>query len=41
MNGDNGIILTMLLGTTEEFFTKLNSLSDNETLPVMNLVVPR
>jgi hypothetical protein len=39
MNGDNGIILTMLPGTTEEFFTKLNSLSDNETLPVLNLVV--
>ncbi len=39
MNGDNGIILTMLPGTTEEFFTKLNSLSNNETLPVMNLVV--
>jgi hypothetical protein len=39
MNGDNGIILTLLPGTTEEFFTKLNSLSDNETLPVMNLVV--
>jgi hypothetical protein len=39
MNGDNGIILTMLPGTTEEFFTKLNSLSSNETLPVMNLVV--
>ena len=39
MNGDNGIILTMLPGTTEEFFTELNSLSNNETLPVMNLVV--
>jgi hypothetical protein len=39
MNGDNGIILTMLPGTTEEFFTKLNSLSNNETLPIMNLVV--
>ena len=39
MNGDNGIILTMLPGTTEEFFTKLNSLPYNETLPVMNLVV--
>jgi len=39
MNGDNGIILTMLPGTTEEFFTRLNSLSNNETLPVMNLVV--
>jgi len=39
MNGDNGIILTMLPGTTEEFFTKLNSLSNNETLPVMNLIV--
>jgi hypothetical protein len=39
MNGDNGIILTLLPGTTEEFFTKLNSLSSNETLPVMNLVV--
>ena len=39
MNGDNGVILTMLPGTTEEFFTKLNSLSNNETLPVMNLVV--
>jgi hypothetical protein len=39
MNGDNGIILTMLPGTTEEFFAKLNSLSSNETLPVMNLVV--
>jgi hypothetical protein len=39
MNGDNGIILTLLPGTTEEFFTKLNSLSDNETLPVINLVV--
>jgi hypothetical protein len=39
MNGDNGIILTLLPGTTEEFFTKLNSLSDNEILPVMNLVV--
>ncbi|CAN5889661.1 hypothetical protein BH23THE1_BH23THE1_19590 [soil metagenome] len=39
MNGDDGIILTMLPGTTEEFFTKLNSLSNNETLPVMNLIV--
>lgn len=39
MNGDNGIILTMLPGTTEEFFTKLNSLANNETLPIMNLVV--
>ena len=39
MNGDNGIILTLLPGTTEEFFTMLNSQSDNETLPVMNLVV--
>ncbi len=39
MNGDNGIILTMLPATTEEFFTKLNSLSNNETLPLMNLVV--
>jgi len=39
MNGDNGIILTLLPGTTEEFFTKLNSLPHNETLPVMNLVV--
>ena len=39
MNGDNGIILTMHPGTTEEFFTKLNSLSNNETLPIMNLVV--
>ena len=39
MNGDNGIILTMLPVTTEEFFTKLNSLSNNETLPVMSLVV--
>lgn len=39
MNGDNGIVLTMLPGTTEEFFTKLNSLSNNETLPVMNLIV--
>jgi len=39
MNGDRGIILTILPGTTEEFFTKLNSLSKNETLPIMNLVV--
>ena len=39
MNGDNGIILTMLPATTKEFFTKLNSLSNNETLPLMNLVV--
>ena len=39
MNGDKGIILTMLPGTTEEFFTNLNSLSNNETLPIMNLVV--
>jgi hypothetical protein len=39
MNGDNGIVLTMLPATTEEFFTKLNSLSNNETLPVMNLIV--
>lgn len=39
MNGENGIILTMLPATTEEFFTKLNSLSNNETLPVMNLIV--
>ena len=39
MNGDKGIILTMLPGTTEEFFTKLNSLPNNETLPIMNLVV--
>ena len=39
MNGDKGIILTILPGTTEEFFTKLNSLPNNETLPIMNLVV--
>ena len=39
MNGDNGIVLTLLPGTTEEFFTNLNSLSNNETMPVMNLVV--
>lgn len=39
MNGDNGIILTMLPGTTQEFFNKLRSLSNNETLPVMNLIV--
>ncbi len=39
MNGDNGIVLTLLPGTTEEFFTKLNSLSNNETMPVMNLVI--
>jgi hypothetical protein len=39
MYGINGIILTMHPGTTEEFFTKLNSLSNNETLPVINLVV--
>jgi hypothetical protein len=39
MNGDNGIILTMLPGTTEEFFTKLNTLSNDETLPVINLVI--
>jgi hypothetical protein len=39
MNGDKGITLTMLPGTTEEFFTKLNSLPNNETLPIMNLVV--
>ncbi len=39
MNGDKGIILTMLPGTTEEFFTKLNLLPNNETLPIMNLVV--
>ena len=39
MNGDNGIVLTILPGTTEEFFTNLNSLSNNETLPIMNLVV--
>ncbi len=39
MNGDYGIILTMLPGTTEEFFTKLNTLSNDETLPIINLVV--
>ncbi|CAN5871010.1 hypothetical protein BH23THE1_BH23THE1_27580 [soil metagenome] len=39
MNGDNGIIITIHPGTTEEFFTKLNFLSGNETLPVMSLVV--
>lgn len=39
MNGDNGIILTMHPGTNEEFFTKLNSLSNNETLPIMSMVV--
>ncbi|HKR73794.1 MAG TPA: hypothetical protein VJR94_06745 [Candidatus Nitrosocosmicus sp.] len=39
MNGDKGIILTILPGTTEEFFTRLNSLPNNETLPIMNLVV--
>lgn len=39
MNGDKGIILTILPGTNEEFFTKLNSLPNNETLPIMNLVV--
>ena len=39
MNGDNGIVLTLLPGTTEEFFTNLNSLSNNETRAVMHLVV--
>lgn len=39
MNGDNGIVLTMIPGTTEEFFTRLNTLPDNETLPILNLVV--
>lgn len=39
MNGDRGLVLTMLPATNEEFFTKLNSLSNNETLPIMNLVV--
>ena len=39
MNGDNGIILTILPSTTQEFFTDLNSLSNNETLPIINLVV--
>jgi hypothetical protein len=39
MNGDNGIILAMHPGTTEEFFTKLNSPSNKETLPIMNLIV--
>jgi hypothetical protein len=39
MNGNNGIVLTILPGTTEEFSTNLNSLSNNETLPIMNLVV--
>ena len=39
MNGDKGITLTILPATTEEFFTKLNSLPNNETLPIMNLVV--
>ena len=39
MNGDNGIILTILPSTSQEFFTNLNSLSNNETLPIINLVV--
>ena len=39
MNGDKGIILTILPSTTQEFFTNLNSLSNNETLPIINLVV--
>lgn len=39
MNGDNGIILTILPSTTQEFFTDLNSLSNNDTLPIINLVV--
>ena len=39
MNGDNGIILTLLPATTQEFFTNLNSLSNNETLPIINLVI--
>jgi len=39
MNGDNGIILTILPSTTQEFFANLKSLSNNETLPIINLVV--
>ncbi len=39
MNGDNGIVLTLLPGTTEEFFTNLNSLSNNEIMPVTHLVI--
>ena len=39
MNGDSGIILTILPSTTQEFFTDLNSLSNNDTLPIINLVV--
>ena len=39
MNGDNGIILAMHPGTTGEFFTKLNSPSNKEALPIMNLII--
>jgi hypothetical protein len=39
MNGDNGIILAIHPGTTKEFFTNLNSPSNKETLPIMNLIV--
>ncbi|MDF0681141.1 MAG: hypothetical protein P0116_09275 [Candidatus Nitrosocosmicus sp.] len=39
MNGNNGIILTILPSTTQEFFTNLNSLSNDETLPIINLVI--
>ena len=39
MNGDNGIILAIHPGTTKEFFTNLNSPSNKETQPIMNLIV--
>jgi hypothetical protein len=39
MNGDNGIILAIHPGTTKEFFTNLNSPSNKDTQPIMNLIV--
>jgi len=39
MNGYNGLILTILPAKTEDFFTRLNTLSQNEILPIMNLII--
>jgi hypothetical protein len=39
MNGNNGIIIAMHPGTTQEFFDKLSSGAGDEPIPIMNLVV--
>jgi hypothetical protein len=39
MNGNSGIILTMHPGTSEEFFSIIDSPENKETVPIMSLVV--